>query len=275
MYNSKWPIKYQEVYMFELQDFEDQSSNSDGKYWIAHNLMNLLGYESWPSFKGVIQKSQSLCAQLGVDIEDEFISFEHEVFGKSYKLTRFACLLISQQADSSKPQVAKAQVTLAKFAESVINKSLSNTEFTRVEERGKLTIAEKQLNGIASAAGVQTYEFGIFKDAGVRGMYNMSTTELRNFKGSDPKKTLYDFMGLTELAANTFRITQTSERIKSQQAQGLNQTSNIANSVGKEVRDIMIKSSGIAPENLDLESDIKKIKTKMKTTSKQLKKADS
>lgn len=204
--------------MFELQEFENQSFNSDGKHWLAHDLMHLLGYESWTSFKSVIQKSQALCAQLGVDIEDEFIPIESDKYGRSYKLTRFACLLISQQADSSKPQVAKAQITLAKFAESVINNSLSNNEFARIEERGKLTAAEKQLRGIASSAGVQSYEFGIFKDAGVRGMYNMSTNELRSFKGSDPKQTLYDFMGLTELAANTFRITQTSERIKNQNA---------------------------------------------------------
>lgn len=261
--------------MFELQEFEEHSFKSDGKYWIAHELMKLLGYESWPSFKGVIQKSQALCAQLGIDIEDEFIPIDHEQYGKSYKLTRFACLLISQQADSSKPQVAKAQITLAKFAEGIINNSLSNNEFARVEERAKLTTAEKQLAGIAVSANVQTHELGLFKDAGVRGMYNMSTSELRSFKGGNEKQTLYDFMGLTELAANTFRITQTSERIKSKNASGLTEASQVANSVGQEVRQIMIKSSGVAPENLELEGDIRKIKTKIKSTSKKLKKADS
>lgn len=261
--------------MFELQEFEKHSFNSDGKYWIAHELMELLGYESWSSFKGVIQKSQALCAQLSVDIEDEFIVFEHETYGKSYRLTRFACLLISQQADASKPQVAKAQITLAKFAESVINNSLTSNDFSRIEERAKLTTAEKQLAGIAVSANVQTHELGIFKDAGVRGMYNMSTSDLRSYKGGDPKQTLYDFMGLTELAANTFRITQTSERIKAKNASGLNQASDIAKSVGQEVRHIMLKSSGVAPENLSLEGDIKKVKTKIKSTSKKLKKSDS
>jgi len=261
--------------MFELQKFEEHSFKSDGKYWLAHDLMELLGYESWPSFKGVIQKSQALCAQLGVDIEDEFIPIDHNEFGRSYKLTRFACLLISQQADSSKPQVAKAQITLAKFAEQIINNSLSNNEFARVEGRAKLTIAEKQLAGVAVSANVQTHELGLFKDAGVRGMYNMSTSELRKHKGGDEKQVLYDFMGLTELAANTFRITQTSERIKAQNAKGLQQASKVASSVGQEVRHIMLKSSGVAPENFELEGDIKKIKTKIKSTSKKLKKADS
>ncbi|MEG0045043.1 MAG: damage-inducible protein D, partial [Comamonas sp.] len=101
------------------------------------------------------------------------------------------------------------------------------------------------------------------------------SSELRAYKGGDPKQTLYDFMGLTELAADTFRITQTSERIKSQNANGLNKTSYIANNVGQEVRDIMMKSSGVAPEELSLEGDIKKIKTKIKSTSKKLKKADA
>lgn len=259
---------------FDIQKFEEIAKENGQRYWDALQYMDMLGYENWLSFKSVIHKSMSNCLSLGIETDDVFIPATLEDGTKTYKLTRFACFLIAMQADNKKPEVVKAQVALASLAEALLEEKLSETGITRIEERGKLTTAEKHLGGIAKLAGIVSGEYGIFKDAGFRGMYNMSLRQLQEYKGAESGKTLYDFMGITELAANTFRVTQTAERMKKNNVSGLRQSSDTAKQVGKEVRDIMLRSSGTAPEDLPLEGDISEVKKQIKTTNKAMKKLD-
>jgi DNA-damage-inducible protein D len=51
-------------------------------------------------------------------------------------------------------------------------------------------------------------------------MYNMDYSRLREFKGVDSSRSLLDFMGKQELAANLFRITETEARIKRDSVRG-------------------------------------------------------
>lgn len=261
--------------MFDIQQFEDDSYQNGIRYWVAHNFMEKLGYSSWPSFKTVIQKAMGSCLQLGIDADEVFIPTTLEDGSKSYKLTRFACFLIAMQADNKKPEVVKAQVALAAIAEALIDEKFTDAGLSRIEERGKLTLSEKHLSGVAKSAGVQPSQFGIFKDAGFRGMYNMSLRKLQSYKGADGNKTLYDFMSITELAANTFRVTQTAERMKKDKVTGIDKAAATAMDVGKEVRGIMLRSSSTAPEDLQLEGDIADVKKQIKSTKKQMNKLDS
>ena len=260
--------------MFDIQLFEDSARDNGSHYWMAHEFMEALGYESWPSFRAVVLKAQAFCLQQGIDTDDAFVPVALEDGGKSWKLSRFACFLIAMQADAKKPEVAAAQAALAKIAELLIEEKLASSGIARIEERGQLTEAEKHLSGVAKSAGVRSEQFGIFKDAGFRGMYDMPLKRLREYKGAPEGKTLYDFMGLTELAANTFRVTQTAERIRRNGARGLDATSRTAHEVGREVRDVMVRSSGVAPEDLALEEHIDKVKRSIRTTHKKMKKLD-
>lgn len=81
-------------------------------------------------------------------------------------------------------------------------------------------------------------------------------------------------MGLTELAGNLFRVTQTSERIRSQGVRGVNAASKSAREVGAEVRKMMIRNSGVKPEDLPADEDIKKIKTRLRKASRTMIKHD-
>jgi DNA-damage-inducible protein D len=261
--------------MFDIEKFEQDAYQNGIRYWIAHEFMEKLGYDSWSSFKAVIQKAMGNCLNLGIDVEDVFIPIELDDGTKSYRLTRFACFLVAMQADSKKQQVSKAQIALAALAEALLEEKLADTGITRIEERGKLTSAEKHLGAIAKSAGIQNGEYGIFKDAGFRGMYNMSLKNLQEYKGASSSKTLYGFMGITELAANTFRVTQTAERMKKNDVKGISQSATTAKQVGEEVRDIMLRSSGIAPEDLPLEGDISSVKKQIKSANKEMKKLDS
>lgn len=261
--------------MFDIEEFENDARINGMRYWYAHEFMKKLGYESWPAFKSVIQKAMGSCLNLGIDTDEAFMPIELDSGVKSYKLTRFACFLIAMQADSKKPEVSKAQVALAAIAEALVSEKLAQSGIERLDERLKLTGIEKHLSGVAQKAGLTDgCQYAIFRDSGFRGMYNMPLQQLKSYKGAPEGKTLYDFMGVVELAANTFRVTQTAERMRTNNIHGLNNASETAREVGKEVRDIMLRSSGVAPEDLNLEGDIKDVKRQIKTANRAMKKHD-
>ena len=243
--------------------------------------MESLGYDSWSSFKAVINKSMASCATLNVAVDEAFISDsfldESGKEVKTYRLTRFACFLITMHADGKKPRVNEAKAVLAAIADALVEKAIQQDALDRLEVRQELKGGESIMSAIAKQHGLQNHEFGIFKDAGFRGMYNQSLKQLVSTKGAilDGGHTLYDFMGKTELAANLFRVTQTAERIRRTSASGLDQLKGTAQEVGREVRDIMLKSSGVAPESLPLEENVKLVTKTIKSVSKEMNKLDS
>lgn len=263
---------------FDVEIFEQGAHQEETTYWYAHDFMNLLGYESWQSFKGVINKSIASCAHLEIDIQENFISCEYcyeEKIVRGYKLTRFACFLVTMHADSKKEEVSQAKAVFAAVADQLIQNQIDSNEIQRLEIRKKLADSESIMAAVAVNSGLESKQLGIFKDAGFRGMYNMSLQDLKTYKGiPDSKKTLYDFMGNTELAGNWFRVTQTAEKIKNHNVRGLNALTRTAKEVGEDVRKMMIQNSGIAPEQLELEKDIKEVKKALKGANKQMIKHD-
>jgi DNA-damage-inducible protein D len=262
---------------FDIQRFEDAGRENGGRYWYAHEFMRSLGYDSWSAFQQVITKAMASCARLGIDptevfLPDSFLEDGKEV--KTYKLSRFACFLVSMHGDSRKEEVAKAKALLAAIADRLIEERIQEQDLGRIETRDDLKLAERVLSGVAKDAGLQSHQYGIFKDAGFRGMYNMSLTSLMIRKGIDPKKTLYDFMGLEEMAGNLFRVTQTAARIKSHKVMGLPAVSDTAKRVGREVRNMMTKNGGTPPEALPIAEDISGVKRRLKSAAKAMKQMD-
>lgn len=264
----------------EIKILEDCSHQDGRRYWLAREFMDCLGYNSWEQFKKVINRAIASCAKLDLEVAEAFEPIRTED-GRvtDYKLNRFACFLIATYADDKKPEVQRIKIALSAFAEAVIQASIDSGSVLRIEAREELKTAEKLLSAAAKEAGVESTEFGIFKDAGFRGMYNMSLSELRSYKGVVGNGTkhppvLYDFMGLTELAGNLFRDTQTVERIRSQGVRGLKAASESARTVGREVREMMIRNSGVRPEDLPAEEDVKKVKSRLKKASRTMIKHD-
>lgn len=262
---------------FDIQVFEDAAKENGARYWDAQDFMAALGYEHWPTFQKILNKAIASCAQLGINIADVFIPhtvIEQSKVVNSFRLTRFACFLVAMHADSKKPEVAQAKVALAALADALIQEKIEEGALERIEIREELKGGETIMTGVAKAAGLESMQYGIFKDAGIRGMYNMSLRELMAHKRAPGEKTLYDYMGKTELAANLFRVTQTAERIKNRNAKGLSQLSATAKDVGAEVRGVMVRSGGIPPESLPLEKHISTVKSQIKTTHRAMKKMD-
>jgi DNA-damage-inducible protein D len=178
-------------------------------------------------------------------------------------------------ADDKKPEVAAAKVYFAAIAASVLEQAVADDDLPRIELREEIKIGEKVLSGVAKAAGINDAGYAFFKDAGIRGMYNISLKQLRTRKGVGESTVLYDFMGSTELAGNYFRITQTAERIRTKGIRGQQPLQDAAKTIGKQVRSTMLQNSGVAPENLPISEDLNKVKTRLKSANRRMLKLDT
>jgi len=273
-------VEQAEMFHFDKdkKSFEDLSQQNGQLYWFASDLMVALGYDGFSSFKTVINRALSACTSLNIDIFDNFTKIERTVNGKNvedYKLSRFACYLIAMNGDPKRYQVAQAQAYFIAIAETYRNSLVEYENIERVLIRDEISEREKSLGGVASKHGVVNYP--LFQNAGYRGMYNKNLSELKKVKGLDGKdfkRSLLDFMGKDELAANLFRVTQTELKIKNENILGQKKLEVAAETVGREVRKTMIKISNTRPEDLSLTTDIKIVKSTIKETHKKFTQID-
>ena len=90
--------------------------------------------------------------------------------------------------------------------------------------------------------------FGVFNDAGYKGLYGMPLKRLR--KKGIKKGELLDRAGSTELAANLFRITQTDEKLRKDETRDEQAAISTSNKVGGKVRQTIKEIGGVLPEDL-------------------------
>ncbi len=105
----------------------------------------------------------------------------------------------------------------------------------------------------AREAGVQDKMFGIFHDAGYKGLYGgLGREAIKDRKGIPQKEQLMDRMDTTELAANQFRMTQPRDKLARERVNNQQQAIRTHEQVGKEVREA-IKRIGGTPPKLQLD----------------------
>ena len=91
------------------------------EYWLARELMSVLGYTLWQRFSNVIRKAMENCKNSNNNVLDHFISADKMVnIGSNttrnisdYKLSRYACYLIVLNCDPRKKVIALAQTYFA------------------------------------------------------------------------------------------------------------------------------------------------------------------
>ena len=243
------------------KSFEDlkQVNQHGAEYWAARNLQPNLGYDQWRRFEDAIKRAITSCAQSGNDPGHHFAGAGKMIpVGKGgtrqvndYHLSRFACYLIAQNGDPRKPEIANAQKY---FAIQTRRQELSDAlaaDLERLETRKQTSQEFKALSGAARDAGVQDRMFGVFHDAGYKGLYGgLGNEQIKARKNIPPKDQLMDRMGTTELAANQFRMTQTRDKLAREGIRDQQRAIQAHNQVGKEVRDAIKRIGGALPENL-------------------------
>ena len=249
------------------------------EYWSARDLQPLLGYQQWRGFENAIKKAIISCEQSGNDPGHHFARARKPIVGgkgavqevEDYDLSRFACYLIAQNADPRIPQIAFAQKY---FAIQTRRQELSDEQardMERLELRKQTSEEFKALSGAASDAGVGNAMFGVFHDAGYRGLYGgLGNDAIKRHKAIPADENLMDRMDSTELAANQFRMTQTRDKLARERTKGQQNAIATHQQVGKEVREAIKRIGGALPESIPPAEHIKHVQKRLKSATPKL-----
>jgi DNA-damage-inducible protein D len=254
-------VKNQHETFESIRHFDEQGN----EYWLARQLAKVLEYSEYRHFLPVIEKAKEACANSNHPVKDHFEDILEMVeIGsrakrpiRDVRLSRYACYLIVQNGDPSKPVIANGQTY---FAIQTRRQELTDEKrFAQLSEddrrlllRGELTYHNKALTAAAKDAGVETgLDYAIFQDHGYKGLYGgLTAKDIHGRKQLKKSQKILDHMGSTELAANMFRATQTEEKLRREQVKG-KQAANITHfEVGTKVRQTIKELGGTMPENL-------------------------
>ncbi len=263
------------------QNFEElKLTNEHGaEYWSARDLQTLLGYGQWRRFEDAIQRAITSCHSSGNDPDYHFAGAGKMIeVGKGgqrevedYHLSRFACYLIAQNGDPRKAEIAQAQKYFAIQARRQELSDQAAADLERLELRKQTSEEFKALSGAAQDAGVQSKMFGVFHDAGYKGLYGgLSSTAIKSRKAIPEKENLLDRMNATELAANQFRMTQTRDKLARDRIHSQAQAIQTHEQVGKEVRDAIKRIGGTLPEQIPPAEHIKVVEKRLKSATPRL-----
>lgn len=236
--------------------------NLDGtEYWLARELMAVLEYTRWGNFEKVIEKAKLVCKLSENNIDDHFADVSKMVtIGSNakrkqddYKLSRYACYLIVQNADARKKVVAFGQTY---FAVQTRKQEITEEYFNSLNENQKRLVTRNQtidknktLYKVAKDSGVEN--FGKFTNYGYQGLYGgENAKQIAIRKGLDEKAEILDYMGSEELADNLFRIVQTEAKLKKEKINNESSANMTHFEVGKTVRETIKRLGGTLPEDL-------------------------
>ncbi len=242
-----------------------QVDEDGNEYWMARQLAGVLDYSQYRHFLPVIERAKEACLLSGQPVDDHMEDVLTMVpIGSGAKrpvedvrLSRYACYLIVQNGDPSKPVIANGQTYFAiqtrrqELADDANFSRLSEDE-KRLAIRNELAAHNKYLAAAAKGAGVDTpMDYAIFQDHGYRGLYGgLSARDIHSRKGLKKSQKILDHMGSTELAANLFRATQTEEKLRRDKVKGAQQANRVHHDVGRAVRKTIDDLGGTMPENL-------------------------
>ena len=250
--------KYSEN-IFESIKHIDQNGN---EYWYARELSKVLEYRDWRNFQKVVDKAIISAKNSVSDNGDWVVEVNKpiktgkgkEELIKDYKLSRYICYLIVQNADSSKEVVALGQTYFAvqtRKQELLEEYNLLPEDDKRLKSRKEIRTGNRTLSITAINAGVKNLDK--FHNAGYKGLYNGETADdIAKRKKLRYREEILDNMGSDELAANLFRISQINQKLIRDNIKGEKDSNSAHYEVGKKVRKAIADIGGIMPEDMPL-----------------------
>ncbi len=261
------------------KNFEQAAFQKEGlEFWFARDIQLLLDYAEWRNFSLVIEKAKIACLKSGQTISDHFVDVNKTISmpkGASKEiddmmLTRYACYLIAQNGDPRKESIAFAQ---SYFAIQTRKQELLEERIKLVERfhaRQKLIATETELSGLVYERGVDGHGFGRIRSKGDQALFGGYTTlQMKEKMGVPDNRPLADFLPTITIKAKDLAAEITNFNLKKNDLKGENPITDEHVKNNKGVRDLLAKS-GIKPENLPAEEDIKKLERRVKSEDRKM-----
>ena len=262
----------------QLDELIHIEKDTQVEYWLARELMRVLGYERWENFEKSIRRAKESCESQGIAIEDHFREVTKMVqIGssakrkiKDYMLTRYACYLIAMNGDTQKEEIAFAQSYFAVQTrkQELIEERIALIE--RTQARDKLRESEKRLSQNIYERGVDDAGFGRIRSKGDSALFGDRTTqEMKRKLGVKDNRPLADFLPTLTIAAKNLATEMTNYNVEDKNLQGENAITDEHVQNNSSVRE-MLGQRGIKPEELPPAEDIKKLERRVKYQEKKL-----
>ena len=251
------------VNKYTSKTFEDIKHIDEygNEYWFARDLQKVFEYKDWRNFLKVLYKAKESCYNSRVNADEQLVEVNKLskrnnnaiVNIQDYKLSRYICYLIVQNADPSKEVVALGQTY---FAVQTRKQEITEQEYDKLSDdekrfyqRNLTRRGNYTLQKVAASAGVKN--MAEFHNAGYRGLYNGETADdIFKRKKLRYREDILDNMNEDELVANLFRINQTKQKLLRDNVQGEDNAKSVHYEVGKKVRIAIADIGGMMPEDM-------------------------